>query len=77
MVLEQLQEHAGRQFDHRVVRALMRSDILATYADMMRTHREEAFAEAATSEQPASLIPPSAARVAVGAALAEPSQRYH
>jgi putative nucleotidyltransferase with HDIG domain len=77
MVLEQLQEHAGRQFDHRVVRALMRSDILAAYADMMRAHREETFAEAGTSEQPASLIPPSAARVAVGAALAEPSRRYH
>jgi putative nucleotidyltransferase with HDIG domain len=38
-VLEELQAHAGRQFDHRVVRALTRSDILAAYARQMQEVR--------------------------------------
>jgi putative nucleotidyltransferase with HDIG domain len=40
-VLEELQEHAGRQFDHRVVRALTRTQILVEYAEQMRTAREQ------------------------------------
>lgn len=40
-VLEELQEHAGRQFDHRVVRALTRTQILAEYAEAMRAAREQ------------------------------------
>lgn len=39
-VIDQLAEHAGRQFDHRVVRALVRSRILQDYADAMREARE-------------------------------------
>ena len=41
LVLEQLQEHAGRQFDHRIVRALIGSDILADYAELMRGTRAD------------------------------------
>ncbi len=39
-VREQLQEHAGKQFDHRVVRAMMTSDVLNDYEDIMRLSRE-------------------------------------
>ena len=41
-VLEELRMHAGRQFDHRVIRAITRSDILARYARKMQLAREEA-----------------------------------
>lgn len=41
-VLEELQLHAGRQFDHRVVRALTRSEILVEYARKMVAAREQA-----------------------------------
>ncbi len=75
VVLEQLQDHAGRQFDHRVVRALMRSDILAEYAEMMRVHREEAASEAVLADQSASLFPPVGRRAAVG--VGAPVHRYH
>jgi HD-GYP domain-containing protein (c-di-GMP phosphodiesterase class II) len=44
-VLEELERHAGRQFDHRVVRALTRSDILAQYAQTMQLAREQQAAE--------------------------------
>jgi putative nucleotidyltransferase with HDIG domain len=46
-VLEELQENAGRQFDHRVVRALTRSRILVEYAETMRLAREQQAAERA------------------------------
>ena len=38
-VMEQLESHGGQQFDHRVVRALVSSDILSEYAEMMRAGR--------------------------------------
>lgn len=41
VVLEQLDLHAGKQFDHRVVKALVSSDILAEFAEMMRQARAE------------------------------------
>ena len=44
-VLEELKQNAGRQFDHRVVRALTRSQILAEYAASMRLTREHQAAE--------------------------------
>jgi len=44
-VLEQLQEHAGLQFDHRVTKVLVETDILAEYAEMMRITRQEQAAE--------------------------------
>jgi putative nucleotidyltransferase with HDIG domain len=50
-VLEQLQQNAGRQFDHRVVRAATRSQILAEYAETMRIARAEA-ARSAHAEEP-------------------------
>jgi HD-GYP domain-containing protein (c-di-GMP phosphodiesterase class II) len=40
-VLEQLELHAGTQFDKRVVDALVGSDILTGYAETMRLAREE------------------------------------
>ena len=40
-VLRELQEHAGRQFDHRVVRALTHSQILVEYAEVMRCVRQK------------------------------------
>lgn len=45
-VLEQLEEHRGKQFDHRVVNALVSSDILGEYAEMMRGIRSGADEEA-------------------------------
>jgi putative nucleotidyltransferase with HDIG domain len=45
VVLEQLHEHAGRQFDHRVIKALVQTDILAEYAETMRISRQEQAAE--------------------------------
>ena len=44
-VLKELQDHAGRQFDHRVVRALTRSDLLAQYAQAMLATREKQVLE--------------------------------
>ena len=38
-VLEQLELHRGQQFDHRVVRALVSSGILAEFAEMMKASR--------------------------------------
>lgn len=38
-VRDQLREHAGRQFDHRIVRALLGSDILADYSEIMAMTR--------------------------------------
>ena len=40
-VRQQLQEHAGSQFDPSIVRALLASDLLGEYADMMRASRHE------------------------------------
>lgn len=39
LVLEQLENNRGVQFDHRVVRALVSSDTLGAYAEMMRSSR--------------------------------------
>jgi putative nucleotidyltransferase with HDIG domain len=50
VVHEQLEEHRGLQFDHRVVKALLSSGILEQYADMMRATRETLGAE--------SIVPP-------------------
>ena len=61
VVKEQLREHAGRQFDHRVVRAFMQAEILAEYVELMRALREEvteAKLKAEESDRP--LIPVSA-----------------
>jgi putative nucleotidyltransferase with HDIG domain len=46
VVLEQLELHRGKQFDHRAVDALVSSDILAEYAEMMRAARAIASSEA-------------------------------
>jgi putative nucleotidyltransferase with HDIG domain len=40
-VRQQLQEHAGSQFDPAIVRALLASDLLGEYADMMRASRHD------------------------------------
>jgi putative nucleotidyltransferase with HDIG domain len=44
-VIQELQDLAGRQFDHRVVRAVTRSQILAEYATMIQLAREQQFAD--------------------------------
>lgn len=61
-VLDQLEEHRGRQFDHRVVNALVSSDILADYADMMRLHRAKATEDDSVTPIPmrGPALPPSA-----------------
>ncbi|MDH3271305.1 MAG: HD-GYP domain-containing protein [Gemmatimonadota bacterium] len=45
LVIEQLEEHRGQQFDNRVIQALVTSDLLTEYAEMMRTNRARATAE--------------------------------
>jgi putative nucleotidyltransferase with HDIG domain len=72
-VVEQLTTHAGRQFDHRVVRTLVQSDILTEYAETMRMARESQSADRSGDRTPS--IP------SMTAPLARPSQapagRYH
>jgi putative nucleotidyltransferase with HDIG domain len=65
-VLEELQRHAGQQFDHRVVRALTRSDILARYAQTMQLAREKQLAEYEDSASHVASLP-THLRVASGA----------
>jgi putative nucleotidyltransferase with HDIG domain len=70
-VLEQLQQHAGQQFDHRVVRAATRTAILAEYAETMRMIRLEASPGSAAELPPRDLS--LMAEVVSGAGLS----RYH
>ena len=72
-VLEQLQQHAGRQFDHRVVRVLTRSDILAEYAQMMQALRHEGSRGAADASRPT----PSSRVTTSGYARGAIAARYH
>jgi putative nucleotidyltransferase with HDIG domain len=65
-VIEQLQKHAGQQFDHRVVRAATRSEILADYAESMRLTRLELVTE-----------PRSEPNALAAAGVGEHSPRYH
>jgi len=70
-VVDQLHENAGRQFDHRVVRAATRSDILAEYADSMKLDRP------AAPQAPLELVgPDSRNEVLVGASESSPGV-YH
>lgn len=41
IVMQQLREHTGTQFDSEVVRALLASNLLTDYADMMRAWRRD------------------------------------
>lgn len=75
-VLEQLQEHAGRQFDHRVVRALLRTDILAEYASIMQSSREEAGVRPDLDEA-MSIMPPPSTRILRRARSERPAVRPH
>jgi putative nucleotidyltransferase with HDIG domain len=70
-VLEQLEQNAGRQFDHRVVRAAMHSAILAEYAETMQLVRVET-ARPRVLEQPTG-VP----KLAVVGPLTEPAAHYH
>jgi len=56
-VLEQLEVHRGQQFDHRVVQALVSSDILAEFAEQMRQTRAAAAAETLPSIPLAPMAP--------------------
>jgi putative nucleotidyltransferase with HDIG domain len=74
-VLEQLEQHGGQQFDHRVVQALVRSDILAEYAETIRASRAEV-----RSDEKAGLIeqmPAIPAMIAPVAVRASRHLRYH
>ena len=73
-VLEQLHQHAGRQFDHRIVRALLRSEILAEYAEAMRAARTEST-RPRQGEMPAHASPPPLS--GVGMVRASQAGRYH
>lgn len=57
VVLDQLQEHAGVQFDGHIVQTLVRSDILAGYAETMRAHREETMAAAIVTDSKPMVTP--------------------
>lgn len=59
IVLEQLVEHSGSQFDDAIVETLLASDILADYAETMRLHRESAPPSAPEDTQVTSLPLPS------------------
>jgi putative nucleotidyltransferase with HDIG domain len=73
-VLEQLEQHGGQQFDHRVVHALVRSDILAEYAELMRASRAEATADTTTANLEAIQVPHTLAGTA---ARPNRTARYH
>jgi putative nucleotidyltransferase with HDIG domain len=51
-VLEELQRHAGRQFDHRIVRVLTRSTILAEHAERMKLDRDHQLSERSGEPSP-------------------------
>jgi putative nucleotidyltransferase with HDIG domain len=53
VVIEQLTEHAGRQFDHRIVRTVVQSSILEEYAEKMRAGREDQDSEREPTQMPA------------------------
>ncbi len=70
-VLDQLHEQAGRQFDHRVVRAATRSDILAEYAEVMSLTR-------ATGNRPHTDLSPGTSDLAVVSGVEDTSASiYH
>jgi putative nucleotidyltransferase with HDIG domain len=73
IVVEQLNEHAGRQFDHRVVRALVQSTILESFADTMRAAREQQALEKTGDRAPA--IPSMSAPMTRPASAS--AGRYH
>jgi len=71
-VVEQLHKHAGQQFDHRVVRAATRSEILTEYAALMRATKPDVVrseAEHVATGDDLSLL--------VGAAATAPPPQYH
>jgi HD-GYP domain-containing protein (c-di-GMP phosphodiesterase class II) len=70
-VLEQLELHAGRQFDHRVVRAATRTAILANYADDIQQARVDSG-----RTRVAEATPPKLAVVRGGPAAESPAA-YH
>lgn len=51
VVLEQLAEHSGTQFDESIVKTLVSSDILSAYVETMRAHRESAAVAASQKVQ--------------------------
>ena len=56
-VHEQLAQHGGQQFDHRVVRVLVESDILSDYAEMMRSSRTPSPSDALEPSGAATVTP--------------------
>ena len=74
LVLAQLEQYRGQQFDHRVVQALVSSDILGEYAEMMRNGRAAQTAVPATDHGRPLPIPGS---MASGHGRAPRPLRYH
>jgi HD-GYP domain-containing protein (c-di-GMP phosphodiesterase class II) len=74
-VLEQLQDHAGRQFDHRVVRALIRSPILDEFAELIRLGREAISGDAIPD--PATAVPAPASMMKTSVPWTRHSSVYH
>jgi putative nucleotidyltransferase with HDIG domain len=72
VVLEQLEIHAGRQFDHRVVRVATRTTILAKYAEDLQRLRAE-------TGRLRSIEPTSQPKIAIlgGSLRGEASPAYH
>lgn len=64
-VLEQLEEHRGRQFDHRVVNAVVSSDLLTDYAELMRGARARSASDALDKplSVPSPMMPPTGRRL--------------
>jgi len=58
VVFDELKEHAGTHFDLELVKLLLRSDILADYAEMMRVQREATASSLAALGEDTRLVPP-------------------
>lgn len=57
VVLDQLKEHSGTQFDEGIVQVLLHSDILAEYAEMMRRQRRESDTTSAVLDPGSGVVP--------------------
>ena len=59
--VHELESHAGRQFDHRVVRALLRSGVLAEFEELVKQSRGETEVDLApdpAARTPGAPVPP-------------------
>jgi putative nucleotidyltransferase with HDIG domain len=73
-VREELTRYAGRQFDHRVIRALAESEALTQFAEMVKREREE---QATAQVVPPTLDAPSMQKPPVRPDVSRAHQYYH